>query len=406
MKDRVSLSRTDFSLVIKNLKAEDFTVFRCVLAEYPKKEETEYRLHPITVSVSPAIVLASQPLSLDCNVEKSTVSTEIKWSAPQNPGFSSQDSTLRVTDVSGRDHGVWTCTVTYGGRTAVATTSVTVVDLSPNPPQPIYHTLGSSTSSLLLPCSLANKLDSSYLSGVGFKGGHWSFTPFPWDVTPEDSRGPQKFLLSPDPQPQWKTPQGLRVNGTALETERHNLSMVQKIEEGGGFYTCALDFKDGVQLSRTVRVEVLRIVSSQGNPALVGQELNLTCTLGHSSLNNLTLKWTAPRLSSISPLPSAPHQPLLSIPTVRENDKGMWHCQLLEEGKVLATATLSLRTERVPVDVWLVVSICGAAVALVLLLPLISICVRRHRQKMFIRRRRKPKYCRCKHPQVKGFYKS
>ncbi|XP_035248809.1 CD4-1 molecule isoform X2 [Anguilla anguilla] len=410
MKDRVSLSRTDYSLIIKNLKPEDFTIFKCELRENRLSTSTEYRLYQITVIASPAILLASQTLSLKCTAEKSAVPTKIEWGGPQaqkveGPRFQSSGPDLRVTAVSVRDHGVWICTVTYGNRKATASASVTVVDLSPSPPQPLYPPLGSLTPSLLLPCSLHTKFDASSLAKVGFRGGSWAFAPFSSDVE-QVGKGERLLLLSP--QLRWETPQGQRVNGTALETDTFgtNLSIARKVPENGGLYTCTLDFQGGVTLNRSLRVEVLRIVSSQRNPVLEGRELNLTCSLGHSSLNNLTVKWIAPRSSSVLSLPNATHRLLLSIPRVREKDKGTWQCQLLQDGKVLATARLNLKTERAPVDVWLLVSIGGAAVVLILLLALTFICVRRHRQRMLMRRRRKPKYCRCKHPQVKGFYRS
>ncbi|XP_061092273.1 CD4-1 molecule isoform X2 [Conger conger] len=404
---RVSLS--GYSLVLKDLKLEDFTVFKCHLSNYESKE---YQLYQIKVSAVSATVLATQDLSLSCTVPKSDVSTIISWSDPQDQKaegsrFRLGEHTLTVLNVSARDHGKWTCIVTYGTSKATATLFATVVDISPSPPQPLYTSLSSSSPSLLLPCSLHTRFDSSTLGSVGLKAGHWSFAPFPWDAAPE---GPQKLLdLSLGPRLRWVTPSGQRLNGTALETDadRTNLSISRKVEEGGGLYTCTLEFNSGVTLSRTLRVEVLRIVSSPGNPALEGQGLNLTCTLGPSSLlRGLELKWSVPRQSSLSPLPASPHRPLQGIPRVSEKDKGIWKCDLLKDDKVLATATLNLRTERVPVDAWLVVSVCGAAVVLFLLLALVFLCVRRHRQKMFMRRRRKTKYCRCKHPQVKGFYRS
>ncbi|KAJ8289872.1 hypothetical protein GJAV_G00006270 [Gymnothorax javanicus] len=411
MKDRVSLSRTDNSLIIKNLRPEDFTDFTCELGG----SATYYKLYEITVNASPSLVLASQKFTLECTAEKSAAQTQVEWSGPsaqniKDSRFISSAQTLTVSRVSWQDHGEWTCTVSYDNRKATATASVTVIELSPSSPHPIYPVQGSSTPSLLLPCSLHTRFNSLSLEMAGFEEGHWSFTPFSWDVTPEEPGGPQKILsLSLHPKLHWETLQGQRVNGTALDTDssRTNLSILRNVGERGGTYTCTLDFKGGVTLSRSMSVEVLRIESSQGNSALEGRGLNLTCSLGHPSLlSNLTLKWIPPRFSSILPLLSPPHKPLLSIPRVTEKDKGTWQCKLRRGDTLLATAKLNLRTAKVPVDVWLLVSICGASVVVLLLLTLVFICVRRHRQKTFMRRRRKPKYCRCKHPQVKGFYKS
>ncbi|XP_064166820.1 T-cell surface glycoprotein CD4-like [Anguilla rostrata] len=132
MKDRVSLSRTNYSLIIKNLKPEDFTSFKCELRENRLSTSTEYRLYQITVIASSSILLASQTLSLKCTAEKSTVPTTIEWGGPQaqkveGPRFQPSGPDLTVTPVSVRDHGVWICTVTYGNRKATATASVTVV---------------------------------------------------------------------------------------------------------------------------------------------------------------------------------------------------------------------------------------------------------------------------------------
>ncbi|KAG7469357.1 hypothetical protein MATL_G00128200 [Megalops atlanticus] len=406
IKDRVSVSNTGLSLTINRLTPEDFSVFECEIHDKSKTEKTIYKLYKITVTAYPYVLLATQTLSLTCDVQKSAAKTSVVWTSPQGTNITSSKNPT-VKNVSVQHHGVWNCIVDYQGRQteAKATVSVAVVDFSPSLPQLIYTSL-SSTSPLLLPCSLHSRLESSHLSGFIPQSGHWSFTPFSADRAQEGTRAPQQFLsLSQGTPLRWLDNQ---VNQSALgegPTYR-NFSIVKNIGEEGGIYTCTLEFKGGVKLSWSVRVEVLRVESSHVNPVQEGLAVNITCTLGRPIPSNLEVKWTIPRHSS-KILSSSLSSWILSHPRVQKKDEGKWQCELSKGTKVLTRAYMMLKTERAPVNVWLWVSISGAVIVLVLIPILIVIFVRRHKQNlMFRRRRRRTKYCRCKHPQVKGFYKS
>ncbi|KAG9344963.1 hypothetical protein JZ751_009503 [Albula glossodonta] len=278
---------------------------------------------------------------------------------------------------------------------SVRSMTVPSYDFSSSDPDVLYTSLESS-SPLLLPCHLHSDLNlpSATLKKVGLKSGYWSFAPHPAEgAIPEKAKN---FLsLNLQPQLHWES-----INDSTWEMQIHgnNFSIEREpTEKGGGVYTCALEFENGVTLQKFVQVEVLKIVLSQDTPVLEGQQINLTCTLGHAFPNGLTVKWTIPSRSSLHPLPSGSNLPVLSIPQVRQSDKGWWNCKLMNGKEEKVNTKLNLKIGRVPVDIWLVVSISGAAVAFILLFILPFICVRRHRQQnMFKRRRRKTKYCRCK----------
>ncbi|KAI1885772.1 hypothetical protein AGOR_G00207240 [Albula goreensis] len=412
MRERV-VAKSDHSLVIKNLKEEDFTKFKWELIDGGKTEVIVYKVFEISVKATPDVIVASQTLKLKCDVPETRASIEIEWMNPTGKkieksgrfSMSEQNKTLSVNDVKVQDHGLWTCKVKYSNEVAPATVLVSVVDLSSSDPDVLYTSFESS-SPILLPCHLHSDLNlpSTALKKVGLKSGYWSFAPHPAEgAIPEKAKN---FLsLNLQPQLHWESvnepTQEMQIHGNNFSIER------EPTEKGGGVYTCALEFQNGVTRKKLVQVEVLKIVLSQDTPVLEGQQINLTCTLGHAFPNGLTVNWTIPSRSSLHPLPSGSNPSVLSIPQVRESDKGWWNCKLMNGKEEKVNTKLNLKIGRVPVDIWLVVSISGAAVAFILLFILPFICVRRHRQQnMFKRRRRKTKYCHCKHPQVKGFYKS
>ncbi|XP_036394088.1 CD4-1 molecule isoform X2 [Megalops cyprinoides] len=405
IKDRVSVLNAGLSLTINRLIPEDFSVFECEIHDKSKTEKTIYRLYKITVPPS-TVLLATQTLSLTCDVEKSPAETSVVWTSPRGTDYTSEKTTVK--NVSEQHHGVWKCKVGYQGKKAEATVSVAVVDFSTSLPQLIY-TSRSFTSPLLLPCALHSCLESSHLSRFKPQNGQWSFTPFSVDPAQEGRGAPPPFLsLSKGSPLQWLDSQGSWVNQSALGEglEYCNFSIVKHIGEEGGIYTCTLGFEGGVTLSRSVQVEVLRVESSHSNPVQEGLAVNITCTLGRPIPSDLEVKWTIPRYPSTI-LSNSLSSWILSHPGVRKKDEGTWLCELRKGSKVLTSAYTILRTVRAPVNVWLWVSISGAVVVLVLILILIVIFVRGRKQNMmFRRRRRKIKYCRCKHPQVKGFYKS
>ncbi|NP_001118011.1 CD4-1 molecule precursor [Oncorhynchus mykiss] len=415
-KDRLSLSKTDFSLIINNIRLEDFKSFKCELKDFMPQTSTSVTFRLFRVSVQPVSpLLAGKNLNLKCDIEEIFKGTQRRWLSPQKQDLNEDkraqirnDGSLTVMSVTDQDHGEWTCVVTYQGREAYANTHVTVIDLSPAHPQPIYTSV-SSLSLLHLPCflSIPPPLSWSDSQEKSIQGGRWTFTPSP---AAGSLTGVVQTLanLSLGPPLAWVVNQKRELDVSALQRTNLNLSLSKKgVTEGDrGEYTCAVEFQRGDTLKRSMRVEVLQVFSSPAPVAFVGQEVNLTCTLGHPLTSDLKVKWIPPRQSSLLALGSAPDSAHLTIPEARDINGGRWRCELWRNKTKLTSVEITLKIERVPMDVWLLVTICDAAVIFVLLLILTVILNRRHRQRVTMPRRGKRRICRCKDPQPKGFYRN
>ncbi|NP_001117083.1 CD4-like protein isoform X1 [Salmo salar] len=416
-KDRLSLSKTDFSLIINNIRLEDFKSFKCELKDFrpqPTSVVTTFRLSRVRVQpVSP--LLAGKNLNLKCDIEEIVEGTQRRWLSPQKQDPKNDtrvqiknDGSLTVMSVTGQDHGEWTCVVTYQGRKANANTHVSVIDLSPAHPQPIYTSV-SSLSLLHLPCFLSNPPPLSWSDSQekSIQGGRWTFTPSP--AAGSNTRVVQTLVnLSLGPPLAWVVNQKRGLDVSALQRKNLNLSLTKKgVTEGDrGEYTCAVEFQKDDTLKRSIRVEVLQVFSSPAPVAFVGQEVNLTCTLGQPLTSDLKVKWIPPRQSSLLALGSSPHPAHLTIPEARDINGGRWRCELWRNKTKLTSVEITLKIERVPMDVWLLVTICAAAVIFILLLILTVILIRRHRQRVMMPRRGKRRICRCKDPKPKGFYRN
>ncbi|KAI2655352.1 hypothetical protein H4Q32_017736 [Labeo rohita] len=398
----------DFSLQISPVQDFDFVIWRCEQHELQKTSKKTYKLYHVTIPKVSAVMVGAF-LSLQCNVDDSSVIPEVKWIAPKNsdcnPGkYDKVKETVTITNVDRCHSGVWTCKLKYGGKETKATTAVFVIDLSPPIPDTIYTSPLTSSSTVKIPCSLYSNIPWLDLNETGLRGGSWSFTPL------SDPPSTHPLLnLNIGPVVRWDVVNGTdgipTIEGRELKDQDlsiHNLRVSEKIR---GNYTCSLKFKSKI-LSRTVKVEVLKILSSEGSRVYEGKSVNLTCTLGHQQTSDFKVKWNCSSCSFVSSLgPSHPFT--LLIPELKVKDSGRWTCELWKGKNKLTSAVLSLKIEKPPVNIWLIVAICGGVVGFILLIVIIIMCIRRHRQ-MMMYRRRKTKFCCCKNPQQnqKGFYKT
>ncbi|CAM4699492.1 unnamed protein product [Leuciscus chuanchicus] len=389
---------SDFSLQISPVQDFDFEVWRCEQHELNSKSSKTYRLYRVTIPKVPALMVG-ESLSLECKLEPSSAQPTVTWIPPGNSDCQQMPpiirKTISVTDVSRCHSGVWTCKVEYDKnmrkmREAVATTIVSVIELSPSPP--IYTSLFSKVN---IPCSLSSNIPWSVLNETGLQGGSWSFSP----LSNQNEQQPL-LRLTVGPVVRWDVTPGTNssVMGRELKDQDLSIRELPVSEKIRGKYNCNLKFNSKT-LSSEVKVEVLQVSSSLGPRLYEGQMVNLTCTLGHPLDPDLTVKWTC---RSCSTLPSSP---FVSIPEVKMEHGGQWKCELLKNGKTLTYAVLSLKIEKAPVDIWLCVAISSGVVLFILLLVIAIIGIRRHKQ-MMMYRRRKTRFCCCKTPQPKGFYKT
>ncbi|KAM6936413.1 CD4-1 molecule isoform 2-T2 [Lycodopsis pacificus] len=388
-KNRLSLS-SDASLIIKDIQQNDFGTF--IFRRRGVALLTTYKLLKLTVSVNPpSPLLPGDPLSLSCDAQPLPGhKREIQWLNPSGGKVKKGQGPLTATS---QESGQWTCVVTYDNKEKKAVVSVTVLDLSPAPLHPQYT---SKSCPLTIPCSLPAHVSWKQLKAKEIQDVRWHFVP-------ESGLIPQSlFSLSLEEPLTWKADQN-RGLIPVPDPKKKNLSLTRNrgTEEDGGDYVCALEFKNGVTLNRTVHVEVLQIISSPGTELISGQQLNLTCSLGHPMPSDLELKWFPPEQSSLSSPTSDPHLAHLTIPEVGTGDGGKWRCELWQSNARLTSAEITLKIEP-KMSSWMLVVICSVTVIVILLLILAFILYRR-RQKMTHLRRR---LCKCKTPKPKGFYRT
>ncbi|KAF4088376.1 hypothetical protein AMELA_G00082290 [Ameiurus melas] len=399
---RFSLS-PDSSLIISTVDKSDFGIFKCEQHHLMDTTADTYILYEVTMSTPPPLLVGSS-LDLSCEIalEGLKLVRDIRWLGPDNTSYkgssNSNKHTLKVTKVSSIHSGKWTCAVLYGSRTLNAKTDVIIVDLDSSPPDPIYTS--DSSINFPIPCSLSSKISWPIVNATGVTGGSWHFTPL---KTSESSLHLLKLQLGPSPA--WKFPNG--TPNSLMETELKNDELSVKISKVSindrGNYTCRLEFGSRT-LSRSVQVEVLQVTSSESKVIYEGNTVNLTCTLGHHMTPDLEVNWIPPRGSSLLNR-SPPPLTMLSIPHVSVKDSGRWTCVLKKNATQLTSATISLKIEKAPVNIWLVVAILGGLLAFILLAVITVFIIRRQRQ-VTRYRCRKGKVCCCKTPKPKGFYKT
>ncbi|XP_031708615.1 T-cell surface glycoprotein CD4-like isoform X2 [Anarrhichthys ocellatus] len=377
------LSLSDTSLIIKDIQQNDFGTF--LLKRTGDHHLATYKLLKVTVSVNPpSPLLPGDSLSLSCNAQTlpGLKGPEIQWLNPSGGKDEKSQGSLTVRATS-QENGQWTCVVTYDKKENKAIVSVTVLDLSPAPLHPQYT---SKSCPLTIPCSLPAHISWDQLKAKDIQDVRWHFVP-------ESGLIPQSlFSLSLEDPLTWKANQdrGLRP---VTDPKKKDLSLTRNrgTEEDKGDYVCALVFKNGVTVNRTVHVKVLQIISSPGTELISGQQLNLTCSLDHPLPSDLQLKWFPPKQSSLSSLTSDHHLAHLTIPEVVTGDGGKWRCELWQSNALLTSAEITLKIEP-KMSLWMLVVICSVTVIVILLLILAFILYRR-RQKMTHLRRR---LCKCK----------
>ncbi|TSR75255.1 C-X-C chemokine receptor type 3 [Bagarius yarrelli] len=393
--------KKDFNLTLKKVRISDAGVYVCSLVfEGGKSLSANLTLTvvkndasaPVTMP-TPLPLMADTKLFLSCEIEREGINLvglkSVRWTGPDGKNYIGKSDrnryTLSVDKVSRIHSGKWICEINYDvqGRLQ-AMSNVIILDLTQSPLEPIYA--ANDTSNFALPCSLSSNVSWSIVNATGLIGGSWSFVP----VYSSESF-PPLLKLHPNPSPIWKIPTGSQNWLMESKVKNHDLSVkISRVSiKHRGIFTCSLDFKSKT-LSSRVQLEVLQVISSAGNGIHEGNTLNLTCTLGHPMSSDLKVNWKAPHASSrdLSHFQSTN----LSIRGVEVKDSGKWTCELKKNGTVLTTATIRVKVEKAPVNIWLLVAITGGVLVIVLLSVIAVIIIRRHRKVMKYTRRRR-RFC-------------
>ncbi|XP_020504726.2 CD4-1 molecule isoform X1 [Labrus bergylta] len=390
----------DSSLIINDIKQENFGTFVC--KSLSESNKLTYRLLKISVTMDRASPLVpGELLTLTCIAETppNAQSPEIHWLNPRGEKVETKQGKHKVR-VTSQDHGQWTCVVTNNKKENQAKTSVTVVDLSPAPLDPLYT---SKSTPLTVPCSFPAHISWEQIKAVGLQEVNWHFNPQPGSNNV--SGYPQRlFFLSLGDPPTWKKDQDRDLT-PVLDLKKGLLSLTRKQgrEHDKGDYFCSMKVRDGVILNRTVHVKVLQITSSAGTEFISGQQVNLSCSVGEPLPSSLRLKWVPPEQSSLLSLTTDHHPAHLTIRGVGAGDGGRWRCELWQGNVCLTSAVITLKIAEPKLSVWMLVIICSVTVIIVLLLILVFIiCRRRQRKTSHLRHR----LCKCKNPKPKGFYRT
>ncbi|XP_022612355.1 uncharacterized protein LOC111230068 [Seriola dumerili] len=384
------------SLVIRNIQEANFGKFFCQSPSGPPL--TSIKVLQVSVSMNPrSPLLPGETLTLSCSVNtRGNKEPEVYWLNPQGSRMDYRQVNKRATS---QHTGEWTCVVTDGKKKKETKVSVTVVDLSPAPSDPKYT---SKSKTLNIPCSIAPHVTWEHVKARDVQEIYWQFSPDPSSGLV--SKDTQKLYFLTLNNSLWKNTGQHRELRPVQNLKNGDLSLTRKQgrEEDRGNYVCNMKFKSGVTLTRTVRVEVLQIISSPQTDLVSGQPLNLTCSLGHPLPSDLHLKWSPPPGSSLPALKSDHHPANVIIPEVGTGDGGKWECSLLRGKNQLTSAVITLKIEH-RLSVWMLVIICSAAAIVILILILVFILCRRRKRKM---RHLRHRLCQCKNPKPKGFYRT
>nr|XP_046255179.1 CD4-1 molecule [Scatophagus argus] len=388
------LSWSGDSLIIQNIRQEHFGIFACkVLERNVRKTIMTYELLEFNVSVNPpSPVLAGESLSLVCKGANTQdgKQPEIHWLNPQEEKVTSNKGAL-TEKATGQHRGRWTCVLTVDEQENRATISVEVVDLAPA--HPTQYT--SKNRPLHIPCSINPPTTWEQIKAKGFEEGNWHFYPDSGSRSISDI--PEMLFSLHKDSLVWKAKERAR-DLTPVNPEKGDLSLTRTKGKDAdrGTYVCSLKFSNGVTLSRTVHVDVLQITSSPGTELISGQQVNLSCSLGHPLPSGLQLKLIPPKQSSQTS--DSPH---LTIREVGVRDNGNWKCELWQNKTQLTWAMTSLKIET-KMSVWMLVIICSVAVIVPLLILVFILCRFRQRKVRHVRHR----LCQCKNPKPKGFYRT
>ncbi|XP_061674999.1 CD4-1 molecule [Syngnathoides biaculeatus] len=402
---RLSVSKN--ALSITGVQEQDFGTV--VFSRYIQQNGgvtplKSFRLAKITVSVKSAYsaVLPKETVTLSCHVETPPIyqSPDIYWLSPAGERTRQTGGGLYI-HVSKRDTGWWSCIVVKDGGEDRASLFLSVLDLSPDPKYPLYT---SEHSPLSIPCPFTPNVSWEQLKSRGVKRVHWHYLSKLFSRELLINAENILSFSTNDEKSGWKSNSSRGINFIAqLQNDQVTLSKNQWQAEDRGIYMCDFKFRNGFFLRRAVRVEVLQVVSSAGSELSCGQSVILTCSLGHPFPKDHWVKWFAPESSPAQALPSSGlrNSTQINISEVGMDDGGRWRCELWRNDTRLTSADITLTVSQCS-STWMLVTICGSAGSITVLICLIYITWKRRQRNT---RGHRHRVCRCKQPKPKGVYR-
>ncbi|XP_039619593.1 CD4-1 molecule isoform X2 [Polypterus senegalus] len=390
-----ALYQSGCSLEIKKLEREYEGYFTYTLTDSsktsPKLTEKTYRLRLFQVNSVPNMpVLESEAVTLHCNpLENDDLVPEISWKPPQGIQLetrdglhvSNQGKSLMIASVLKKHRGDWICNLKYKEVVKQFTFKMTVIGLNSSPSKVIYSLLH---TSVLLPCFIDE--------------GQQSFAMDQF-VKSELTGASWKFYTNDKTIPYYGNVSSNTGNPEQSDSLNKSLSITTSLENRGT-YICEVQFKRKT-LTASVDLDLVQVVPDTTVPVMEGNELNLTCKVD-KVVENLKLLWTPTKKNLNFQTNSFPGTATLKIDKVTNQHIGPWRCSLYVGETLMTSVEHKLKIVKPPVDVWLILLVCGSIILFAVLITVIC-CIIKRCQMMSQRRLKQRKYCRCKHPKPKGF---
>lgn len=304
-----NFGKADYSLHITETTMEDGGKYVCEVQGKTRMVK-DIILRVVRASFSPDVVVEGSRTNAKCDISGGTKFVTINWK--QNGMFT---STARLSNVSQRDAGNWTCRVAYDGGVVEATASLQVKGIV-NPQDDssvVYAAVGSSVS---LPCVFTDGLIPYTVT---------------WNKTPTTSYSsvplPASFNKSAGP--------------SASAT-------IQRVQDGDeGMYTCSgmmkglnmINVNRRIKLQRRMELVVTQVLRSSSSSGPV----TLTCHLSNSS-QITSYEWLRVTYgpNNTQTVTSVRKTKSYRIQEVTEKDAGEWMCRYYGEQGVLGNVTYQI----------------------------------------------------------------
>ncbi|XP_059195845.1 lymphocyte activation gene 3 protein-like [Centropristis striata] len=316
--------RGDFSLQINHVREEDGGVYNCKVEQGNQVTENQIILRVIKVSVSPAVPIWGNDVSISCDVTPWPQGASVEWTLNNStftPAGMAPKSDIAKHVVrekaSVRLTGKWTCVVSYKGEEGRASAALTVKGIiRPSKDNTkVYAAVGSAVA---LPCMFSPSLIPSNPVWEKLKPG---------------------FLFKPAPG---RLPASFSPPSTFSQVAFDKSAGLKEVDiKDEGKYRCSGGV-EGQRLSRVMQLVVAKIDSSI--PSEKSGSVTLTCQLTDpSEVTDYEWVHVVYDLNGTQSIGSIQKGKTLTISTKSEENRGEWTCRFYGKRGVLGNITHNIQ---------------------------------------------------------------